>query len=64
MLLNEPVMVALLEKGQIVWQQAKIVGRTLEAEPHYDVRLEGGMIIARVPSEYLRTGSTLNPIQG
>lgn len=55
MILNEPVQVALPEEGKLVWYPGVVVGRTLEAEPHYDVRLEGGKIIASVPANQLRT---------
>ena len=54
MLLNEPVEIAVPEEGKIVWYPAVVVGRTLEADPHYDVRLEGGKIIASVPATKLR----------
>ena len=52
--LNEPVMVALPEGGQLIWQPGTVVGRTRECEPNYDVRLEGGKIIASVPAWHLR----------
>ena len=54
MLLNETVEIAVPEEGKIVWYPAVVVGRTLEAEPHYDVRLEGGRIMASVPANQLR----------
>lgn len=52
--LNEPIMIALPEQGRITWQHGIVVGRTLEAEPTYDVRLAGGKIIASVPARQLR----------
>jgi hypothetical protein len=54
MLLNEPVCIALTEDGDISWHAAVVVGRTIEAEPHYDVRLQDGMILAGVPQGFLR----------
>jgi hypothetical protein len=56
MQLNEPVMVALPEEGHVIWQPGIVVGRTLECEPNYDVRLDGGKIIASVPETQLRLG--------
>ena len=52
--LNESIMVALPEEGGIAWHHGIVVGRTREAEPNYDVRLEGGKIIASVPARQLR----------
>jgi len=54
MLLNEPIMIALPEQGQVTWHPGTVVGRTLEAEPNYDIRLQGGRIIASVPARQLR----------
>ena len=54
MLLNESIMIALGEEGQIIWHPGVVVGRTVEAEPNYDVRLEGGIIVANVPAKQLR----------
>jgi hypothetical protein len=54
MTLNQTVHIALPEEGQFVWQPAIVVGRTLEADPHYDVRLQDGKIIADVPTNHLR----------
>jgi hypothetical protein len=56
--LNESIMIALPEDGRITWQNGIVVGRTLEAEPTYDVRLEGGKIIASVPARQLRMVET------
>jgi hypothetical protein len=58
MRLNETVMVAIPEGRKFVWHPATVVGRTLEAEPHYDVRLEGGKIIANVAEGHLRVAET------
>ena len=54
MILNESVEIAVPEGGKIVWYPAVVVGRTLEADPHYDVRLQDGKIIASVPANQLR----------
>lgn len=56
MRLNETIMVAVPEEGKIIWHPGIVVGRTLEEEPNYDVRLEGGKIIASVPAKLLRVG--------
>lgn len=58
MVLNDPVRIAITEDGAIIWQEATVVGRTLEAEPHYDVRLKDGAIIAGVPQGFLRPDNT------
>lgn len=53
--LNEQVKCSLNKNGKIVWYQGVVVGRTLEAQSHYDVRISGGKIIANISADQLRS---------
>lgn len=52
--LNTPVDVSVVEAGRIVWHPAVLVGRTLEEQSRFDVRLPNGAILANVSGDRIR----------
>lgn len=36
------------------WDSAKLIGRTFEARPSYDVMLATGEVLSSLPAEYIR----------
>jgi len=49
--LNDTVQVMVMQSGSAVRATGKVVGRTFESEPHYDIRLPSGQIEANVEGE-------------
>lgn len=51
--LLKPVKVGIPNQDRVIWQPAVLVGRTIESEPRYDVRLADGAILAGIPYTYV-----------
>jgi len=52
--LLKPVKVGILAGNIVEWKQAVLVGRTIESEPRYDVRLPDGTLLAGIPYTFVK----------
>ena len=52
--LSSPVEVALIENNALRWRPAVVVGRTMEQNPRYDVRLADGAIKSDIPATLIK----------
>lgn len=52
--LDAPVMAAVLDAGRVTWRYGRVVGRTFESSPRYDVRLRDGGLVNNLSAERVR----------
>jgi hypothetical protein len=51
--LLEPVKVGVPNEDKVIWHPAVVIGRTIECQPRYDVRLESGEYLSGIPDAFV-----------
>lgn len=52
--LLETVAVGVPSEDRVIWQPAVVVGRTIECQPRYDVRLSNGETLSGIPDAFVK----------